>query len=195
MHAGVALAGHGRVGLLAEPEALRVEGAEREDQQHQRQDRRLRLVVLRADDGEEDLRRQHVEIAAEHQRIAEIGHAFDEAEQEGVGEARPHQRQRHGPEGLPAVGAQRLRGLLHRRADALDDADQHQEGDRREGEHLRDQQAGQAVDPARRLHAEQCRRTPASPRPDRPNSRMIARPMTKGGVMIGSTVSARSSLP
>ena len=119
------------------------------------QDRRLRLVVLRADDGEEDLRRQHVEIAAEHQRIAEIGHALDEAEQEGVGEAGPHQRQRHRPEGLPAVGAQRLRGFLHRRADAFDDADQHQEGDRREGEHLRDQQPGQAVDPARRLHVEQ----------------------------------------
>ena len=58
-------------------------------------------------------------------------------------------------EGLPAIGAQRLRGLLHRRADAFDDADHDQEGDRREGEHLRDQQAGQAVDPARRLHAEE----------------------------------------
>jgi hypothetical protein len=48
-----------------------------------------------------------------------------------------------GAEGLPAVGAQRLRGFLHRRADAFDDADQHQEGDRREGQQLRDQHAGQ----------------------------------------------------
>ena len=30
--------------------------------------------------------------------------------------------------------------------------------------------------------------------PERPNSRMMARPMTKGGVMIGSSVSARSAL-
>ena len=195
MHAGVALARDGRVGLVAEPEALRIEGAQREHQQHERQDRRQRLVVLGADDGEEYLGRQHVEIAAEHQRVAEIGHALDEAEQEGVGEARPHQRQRYRPERLPAVGAQGLRRLLHRRADAFDDADQHQEGDRREGQHLRDQQPGQAIDPARRLHVEQMRRQPWVTAPDRPNSRMIARPMTKGGVMIGSTVSARSILP
>ena len=76
MDAGVALAGDGGVGLAAEPEALRVEGAEREEQQHDGEDRRLRLVVLRADDGEEDLGREHVEIAAEHQRIAEVGHDF-----------------------------------------------------------------------------------------------------------------------
>ena len=30
--------------------------------------------------------------------------------------------------------------------------------------------------------------------PDRPKSRMMARPMTKGGVMIGNTVSARNDL-
>ena len=93
------------------------------------------------------------------------------------------------------LARKRLRGLLHRRADAFDDADQHQEGDRREGEHLGDQQAGQAIDPARRLHAEQMPAKPWVTAPDRPNSRMMARPMTKGGVMIGSTVSARSSLP
>ena len=53
-----------------------------------REHRRAALVVLRADDGEEDLGRQHVEVAAEHQRIAEVGEALDEAEQERVGEAR-----------------------------------------------------------------------------------------------------------
>ena len=54
----------------------------------------MRRVVLGADDGEEDLGREHVEVAAEHQRVAEVGHALDEAEQEGVGEAGAHQRQR-----------------------------------------------------------------------------------------------------
>ena len=61
------------------------------------------LVVLRADDGEEDLGRQHLEIAAEHERVAEVGEALDEAEQERVGEARPHQRQRDGAERRPAL--------------------------------------------------------------------------------------------
>ena len=44
---------------------------------------------------------------------------------------------------------ERLRRLLHRRADALHDADQHQKGDRREGQHLRQPDAGEAVNPAR----------------------------------------------
>ena len=51
-------------------------------------------------------------------------------------------------------GAQRLRRLLQRRRHALDDADQHEEGDRREREDLRDENALHAVDPARRLDAE-----------------------------------------
>ena len=53
------------------------------------------------------------------------------------------------------LGAQGLRRLLHRRADAFDDADQHQEGDRGEGERLGDEQAGEAIDPAGRLDAEE----------------------------------------
>ena len=65
----------------------------------------------------------------------------------------PHQRQRDVDERAPAVGAQRLRGFLQRRRHALDDADQHEERDRREREHLRDEHALHAVDPARRLDA------------------------------------------
>ena len=75
-------------------------------------------IVLRADDGEEDLGRQHLVVAAEHQRVAEIGQALDEAEQEGVGEARPQQRPGDGAEDVvQRAGAQRLRRLLERRAD------------------------------------------------------------------------------
>ena len=104
--------------------------------------------------------------------------------------ARPgrDQRQRDGAERRPALGAQRLRGFLERRADALHDADQHQKGDRREREQLRDARC-----PAgRRSSASaECRTSrPAAPVtvPERPNSRISARPMTKGGVMIGRMV-------
>ena len=93
MHAGVALAGYGGVRRPAKPEALRIERAKREEQQHDRQDRSLRLIILCADDGEKNFGRQHIEISAEHERIAEIRHAFDEAEQKRVGKAGPHQWQ------------------------------------------------------------------------------------------------------
>ena len=82
---------------------LQPERREREAEQHDRQHGGAALVVRGADDGEEDLRRQHLEIAAEHERVAEIRQALDEAEQEGVGEARPHQRQRDGAERRPAL--------------------------------------------------------------------------------------------
>ena len=105
----------------------------------------------------------------------------------------PHQRQRDGGEGLPAVGAQGLRRLLHRRADALDHADQDQERDRREGQHLREPDPGQAVDPARRPGCRRARARNWVTAPERPNSRITASPITNGGVMIGSTVSTRSA--
>ena len=155
--AGIALAGDRRVDALAEPGVLHEERRKREAQEHDREHGGAALVVRGADDGEEDLRRQHLEIAAEHERVAEIRHALDEAEQEGVGEPRPHQRQRDGAERRPALRPQGLRRLLERGADALHDADQDQEGDRREGEELRDEDAGQAVDPARARHAEPLR--------------------------------------
>ena len=46
-----------------------------------------------------------------------------------------------------------VRGLFHRRADALDHADQDQKCDRREGERLCDQYSGPAVKPAGWLSA------------------------------------------
>ena len=104
--AGIALAGHGRVGAPAEPAPLQEEGAERQRQQHDRKRGGAAGIVLAADDREEDVGRKHVEIAAEHQRVAEIGEALDEADEEGVGEAGAHQRPGHGAERAPAVGAQ-----------------------------------------------------------------------------------------
>ena len=59
-------------------------------------------------------RGEHAEIATEEDRIAEVGDRFDEADQEGVRQAGSHERQRHGRERRPAIGAQRLRRLLER---------------------------------------------------------------------------------
>ena len=127
---------------------LRIEHRQRESQQHDRQYRRAGAVMRRTDHGKENLCRQHLEIAAENQRVAEVGEALDKAQQKRVGDARPHQRQGYRLERSPAAGPQGLRRLLEARADTLDDADQHQKGDRCEGEKLRQTYARPAVDPA-----------------------------------------------
>jgi hypothetical protein len=152
--ARVSLAGDGGVRAPTEPAPLGVEGAEREGKQHDREHRGAAAIVLGPDHRKEDRDREYREIAAEDERIAEVGEALDEAEQECVGEAGPHERERDRGEGTPAIGPQRLGGLLHRRADAFHDPDEDEEGDGGEGEHLREPDAGQPVDPARRHHTE-----------------------------------------
>ena len=74
-------------------------------------------------------------------------------------EPRRHQRQRDRCERPIARCAQRLRSLFERRADPVDDADEHEIRNRRERERLRKPDARQTVDPARRIDAE--RRTRA----------------------------------
>ena len=61
----------------------------------------------------------------------------------------------HGAEGLQGPCAEGLRGFLERRVDRLERAEQHEEGHRRERQHLRHENAGQAVDPAARAHVEE----------------------------------------
>ena len=78
--AGVALAGERRVHLASEHGALQEERAEREGEQQDAERGRATLVELRADDREEDLGRQHAEVAAEQDRVAEIGDRLDEAD-------------------------------------------------------------------------------------------------------------------
>ena len=151
----IALAGHGGKVPPRQPEALGEEGGKCEDQKDGGQHGGAGGVVLRADDGKEDLGRQHAARPAKDQRVAEIGHRLDEPDQEGIGEARRHQRQRDLAERPPAVGAQRLARLFHRGADTIDDPDQDQEGDRREGQHLGDPDARQAVKPAAKLKPRQ----------------------------------------
>ncbi|MEY9833209.1 hypothetical protein ABIA25_005087 [Sinorhizobium fredii] len=135
---------------------MRKESRQREAQQHDGEHRGAGGIVLRADDGKENLGRKHAVAAAKHERIAEVGHALDEADEECIGKPWLHERQRDMPEGTPAIGFKRLRSLLHRRADPLDDADQHQEGDRRERKNLSDPDAGQTIEPTAGLDAEHC---------------------------------------
>ena len=151
----VALAGERRVEATAEEPALRNECRERQQQQYEAERCRAALVELRADDGVEDLGRQHRKVAAEKDRVAEVGNRLDERDQERVGEAGAHQRERDVGENAPAVGAQRLRGFLETRRHAFDHADQHEKCDRREREDLRDENAGKPVDPAPGLPSEQ----------------------------------------
>ena len=91
---GVALAGHRRVHLGPHGPALDEERGEREGEEQDAERRRAALVELGADDREEDLGRQHTEVAAQHDRVAEVGDRLDEADQERVREAGAHQRQR-----------------------------------------------------------------------------------------------------
>ena len=89
------------------------------------------------------------EIAADHQRVGEIGHALDEADQEGVGEAGADQRPGDGAEGAPA--AWRAASAMLPPGSALTPCSTPSStsiGDRREGQHLRDGDARHAVDPA-----------------------------------------------
>ena len=128
--------------------------SERNAQQHDAERGGPSWIELRADHREEDLGRQHAEVSAEQDGIAEVGDRLDEADEERIGKARIHERQRNVAERPPAIGAQRLRRFLERGRHAFDDAHEHEEGDRREREHLRDEDALHAVDPARRLDPE-----------------------------------------
>ena len=159
--AGVTLPGDGGVRRAPEPALLGPERRQREDQQHQGEHRGAALVVRGADYGKEHLGRQHFEIPGEHQRIAEVRHALHEAQQKGGREPGPKQRQGHRAECRPTARAQRLRGFLERRADALHHPEQDEESDGREGEQLRKRHAGEAIDPARARNVEPVVEQPA----------------------------------
>ena len=153
-NAAVTLPRHRDVGQTAEPALLQPEGEHREAKQHHRERRGAARIVLRAGHREEDLGGQHVEVAGQHDRIAEVGEALDEAQQERIGQRRPQERPGDRAEYAPTRRAQRLRRLLERRADRRQGAVQDHERDRRERKQLRDRHAGQAVDPARAWNAE-----------------------------------------
>ena len=153
-NAAVALAADGDVGQLAQPALLHPERDDREAEQHRGQHRGTPRVVLRAGDGEEDLGREHFVVSGEHDRVAEVGEAFDESQQERIGERGPQERPGHGAENAPSRRAQRLRRLFQCGTHRGECAVQDHERDRRERQELRQRHAGQSVDPARAGDAE-----------------------------------------
>ena len=91
---------------------------------------------------------------ADHNRVAEVGNAFDETDEKGVGQSRLEQWQSDSEESLLAVGVQDLRGFFKAWCQSLYDTAHDHEGDRREGEQLRDPGAEEAVEPACRRDIE-----------------------------------------
>ena len=147
-NAAIALAAHAGVIPPTHPTLLRQKGAEGKHQQHQRQHRRPALVMRRAHHGEKDICRQHVEIARQHQRIAEIRQTFDKPDQKRIRQARPDQRPGYGAKNPPPPGPQRRCRFLQARRHALQHAQQHQKRNRREGQHLRNRHSFHSIQPA-----------------------------------------------
>ena len=79
VYARITFAGHGGVRFFAQPEPLGIECAQGENKQYHGKNCGAALIILRSHNGKENLCREHVKIAAEYQRVAKIGHAFDEA--------------------------------------------------------------------------------------------------------------------
>jgi hypothetical protein len=103
---------------------------------------------LGTDNGKEDVSRQHRELATDHDRVAKVRHALNEANQEGVGQARLEQRQRDGQKGLQPVRAQCLRRLLQTRCHTLHHTAHDHEGNRREGKQLGNPDPQSTIKPA-----------------------------------------------
>ena len=126
---------------------MRDEDAEREQQQQRAEGAGGGVVELRTSDVEVNLRGDDVEAAAQNQRVTEVGERLHEHQQEGVGERRAQQREDNLEEGLEAAGAQRIRGFFNRGVNGFQRAVQNHEGERGEGENLRDGDAVEAVEP------------------------------------------------
>ena len=145
--AAVGFAGDGDVGAVANPQILRDEDAEREEEQERAEGTGRGVIELRTGDVEVNLGGDDVEAAAQNQRVTEVGERLHEHQQEGVGERRAQQREDNLEEGLEAAGAQRIRGFFNRGVNGFQRAVQNHEGERGEGENLRDGDAVEAVEP------------------------------------------------
>ena len=193
--AGIALAGHGRVGPSCRARrCCSQKAAEREAEQHDgAAPPRAPGRVAAPTTAKKILVDSTSKLPPSTSGLPKSARLSTKPSRKALARPGPHQRQVTVRKVVQRLGAQRLRRLLQRRADALHDADQHQEGDRREGQQLREEHARQAVDPARARDVEPVGQQAARRTPERPNSRISARPMTKGGVMIGRTESTRSA--
>ena len=115
---------------------------------HEQQDAEHRAAqrVVLADDREVHPAREDLEVAAEHDRVAEVGEGLHEQEEEARCEAGEQERQHHRPERVPAGGAQVRRRLVERRIQRPHEAGQADVGDREEREAHHQDHALEAVD-------------------------------------------------
>ena len=138
--------------------------------------------VVLADDREVHAAGEHLEVAAQHDRVAEVGQRLDEQQQEAGRDARQQERQRHRAERAPARGAQVRGRLVERRVERAHQARQADVGDREEAQRHHQRQA---------LAARRCRsRMPSRSRvmmPLRPNRTIAASASANGGLTIGSS--------
>ncbi len=141
-----ALARDRDVEAAAHPVALQQEHDERRQEQHERQ-RRAAAEVEEAGDLQVSLGRQHRKlVAAQDERSGEVGERRREEQQEGVGEARNGERQRHGAKHATARCTERECHALDVRIDRGEDRSQRQVGDREVRERFGQQRAREAVD-------------------------------------------------
>ena len=101
-----------------------------------------------AHNGKKDFSRQHRKLSTQNDGIAKVGHAFNEAHQEGIGQTRFEKWQCDAPKGLHSRGAQGLRGFFQRRTDTLHHPAHDHESDGRKGKHLGQPNAKDAIEPS-----------------------------------------------
>jgi hypothetical protein len=110
--------------------------------QEQEADDRAALEVLLADDELEDVGREHVEVAADHLRDAEVGHHERERDQRRRDQAVLRAGQRDRPELAPRRRAERVGGLVETRVGKRERAQQDHQRVREDGEALGDDDPG-----------------------------------------------------
>ena len=128
---------HGHIGILFQIIPLYEEYDQRRDDKKDRQGR-AHGKIPRAGDLRVGLRRQHMIIAADQHRIAEICQRVNSDQQEGAGKARCRKAKCHRAEKVPAASPQILRRKLQIRTDAFQYAGDRDIRQRKEGDGLRD---------------------------------------------------------
>ena len=142
--AGDRFAGDGDIRAFLEIIALYEENQDGRDDQKGAQ-RRAHRQVPGADDLGVGFGGQHVVVAADQHRVAEIGQAVDADKQKRAGDAGSSQFQRDGPEQVPAPGPQILRRQLQVGADGFQNTGNGDICKRKKGDRLHHPQAEPAV--------------------------------------------------
>ena len=131
--------------LLSLHEAIDREGEHRRDEKDHPDDRAHREVLL-ADDLLVGVGREHVELAADHLRDAEIGDDEGEDHEAGADDAVARARQGDGPEDAGRRRAERRRRLVEAPVGERQRGHEDQERVREAVQHLGDDDADRAVD-------------------------------------------------